>query len=599
VLRAPLIALAALAVLACASSEHRPPPGVGPHPGLREAPAAASAEIERRRQLLGLVEFLSELFSTRYAPITWKYIRHRFDLRVELASLSTYAEAGASDADFRRALYRFFRAPRDIHTSVWFEAPRAVWLGLHVRRTEDGYRVAWIDRTVLPRDRVPIDVGDEVVTFDGAEIDSAVRRTVTETEWRSTPDFEQAFGEWFLVFRTETEWGTVPEAGTEVELSLRRGEETIVARIPWRDVDSEQGVPPGERCPFWGGTAESYVPELGTVIERVDDTEQLSAHVFAANGRRYGYVRIPSYAQPRLAQGAAIAELDRAVDLFHSRRVAGVVIDQTGNGGGNYVFGLALLSRLSPVPLRAPFQRYRITPFRQVAGWEAPERVEAILSSLAAVEDDAGAVRLAASGELDAFTYLPATLETVTDLRDFFLFLAEPPLSEPERIAQSFQLVREHRLDPARGRPYTGPLLFLVDELNLSAAEFVAAAFADAGRATLFGVTTAGAGGDQRTITPDRVCGEAPDELTRRCAPRGVAAAMRRLGIAGMAYTVTIGIRYTPEGALIGDIENAGVRPHVPYRITADDLQLDYAPMRQAILAALRNARPARRSAGP
>ena len=82
----------------------------------------------------------------------------------------------------------------------------------------------------------------------------------------------------------------------------------------------------------------------------------------------------------------------------------------------------------------------------------------------------------------------------------------------------------------------------LVDELDFSAAEYAPAKYAaaimkDNKRAILFGICTAGGGGDQR---------------------------LRKINdplLSGYSYTITVGERVNKEGRLLGPIENVGVSP--------------------------------------
>ena len=112
---------------------------------------------------------------------------------------------------------------------------------------------------------------------------------------------------------------------------------------------------------------------------------------------------------------------------------------------------------------------------------------------------------------------------------------------------------------PAK-QPYTKKIVVLNNELTFSAGEFLAAILQDSKRATIFGHTTAGAGGCARRI-------HSPDS--------------ERMG---MSLTLTWTIAYRTNGL---PIENVGIVPDVPYTHTVEDLRSGYAGYRQALLTTL------------
>jgi C-terminal processing protease CtpA/Prc len=532
--------------------------------------------------LFGLVE---EIFRERYAPAEYKAATLGWQREHVLAELRgrLLAEPPPSNEQIRRALYDTFRSPQDIHTGVDFEARGGVWLGLHLRRAGGGFHLAWIDRTQLPVDRFPFELGDEVIRFDGRPVSHAIAETTARTKWRSTPDFEASFAEWFLTFRGRVEWGEVPVAGTPVELQIVRDGAPRSVRLPWLDLDQH---PPSARSPFWGKTRQSYLPQLGPEKWRSDPAGEVPAYVFEAPGGPFGYLRIYSYALPPDRQLAAIEQMDRIADAFLAHDVRAVVVDQLGNGGGNFLFGFALLARFIERPMVPPLQQYRLLEGGHVVGIGPARAIGALVDTLGGVQTDAGAAAFLAGHPLfvKGLSFAPRTVDTIRTTEDYFrFFLGKPPgLTELH-----FQIVRQVS---GRGPTFSGPLLLLIDELNLSAAEYVAATLVDNRRAVAFGAPTSGAGGDQRWIGPDRLCPPGhrlADELYAECMPQEIGPIVQALGVSGLAYTITLGRRVFADGSLGEVIENRGVAPQVEYRITADDLRSGFEPMRARIVQAL------------
>lgn len=521
--------------------------------GCASTPAAPKAEPGQKV----LVDFAAKLLRQIYAPRAFKAANRNWKLDAEL-------ERTEKAASFERGLHLLFRSPADIHTSIEFEKSEAVWLGFAMRRTTTGHRVVWVDpiAKALP-------IGAEVIAFDGTPIEQVVEQTAKETGWDSTPKFRERFADWFAVLRVQREWAEIPKPGTPLRVTIETAEGGRDVTLEWQTVPS--GAVTG--CPHWGKSKASYLTDLGKVTWR-SESKEVPAYVFEAGGKRYGYLRIASYGSP-----AIMADFDRTIDAFLEKKIDGLVLDQLGNGGGNYVFALTMLSRLAADPLVAPTQKFQADETGALAAFPSPDVIRPL------AQDPSPLLQ----GPL---AYLPRDANTTEELKRFFAFVADKhtPL---ELTAPHYQVVREYRYDESRGPRYLGPLVLLIDELNFSAAEYTAAAFADHAkgpRATLFGATTSGAGGDQRWYRADRVCGEAKPDGLSPCVPPDAAAAMKQHGVAGIAMTVTLGYRLEPDRSLGAEIENAGVAPHRTYELTSADVLNDYAAMKAAIVETLRSS---------
>lgn len=551
--------------------------------------------------MLLLMDYVEGLLAANYAPAQFKEARFKWRIGDAVGGVRAQIRSrpDMSDGEFASLVRRLFRSPRDIHTSANFSGATAVWLGLHLRRTAEGMVIAWIDRAALPRGVFPFDVGDLVEVFDGLDPDEVLVRTAAVTGWRSTPAFERRFGEWFLTYRASSEWDRIPAPGDLVELVVRRAGEADPQRVTLSWIDDET-TPPTARCPHWGKTTAGYLPELGAVQWRGAGAH-FPAYVFEDGGERFGYIRVPSYKYADGSRLAALAEFDDAVDHFAEMGVRALVFDQTGNGGGNFIFGFALLSRLIDRPLHPPLQHFVVTAGQEIVGFGAQEGLRKMAAPLATIQSEAAAAELLRAHPVFAgpLNFLPKTLATVRTFEAFVTSLAGQPAPSEGSALTALHYQFQPSIEPistAAGRRYTGPIVLLIDALNISAAEYVAATLADNQRATLVGVTTAGGGGDQRDVSADRVCQPASSGAGRvdpfaPCLPADIAQIMRSFNIAALSYTITLGKRVRADGSEIGPIENTGVAPHVPLDITRADLAGDFAPYRARVLEILRAAR--------
>ena len=506
-----------------------------------------------------LADHLERVFAERYAPAALKERTLGWRLPEQMQFLRKHLAASRSGAETRVAFRRFFRSLRDLHTSIAPADTRTVWLGVQLASTNRGVRVAWVE----PSLHLPLQVGDEVTALDGLPIGRARAGIAEGCGYRSTPDSERAFADWFLTLRSSGDLDRVPQAGTSTRLKVR-GHGTIA--LPWLEFNGDTA------CPFWPKAKRSVLPEPPSVEWRAPESATWQAYAFTSAGRHYGFIRLHTYDLPPDRQRQALVDFDAAIDAFHSAE--GLIIDQRGNAGGNFLLADAMLSRLGPL---VPTPQRFLVRGAEVVGFGDKEELGTLSATLAAPRSDEGARAAMDAIPLfaNAFSFGPRDLATALSSADFFGFFAgqSDGLTTPHA-----ELIDHFR---ARGPLFTGRVVMLIDGLALSAGDFAPATLQDAGRATLFGTTTAGAGGDQRHVGLNDECGTRPSLLSV-CAPRSVLDGLRRLGFSGYSYTVTLGVR--PGGRVI---ENRGVTPDVRYDLTLADLQSGFAPMRAKLLETL------------
>jgi hypothetical protein len=544
-----------------------------------------------RPRMHSLLNYIERIFAERYAPASYKRKRFGWHLGAELGRIRQWLRRAprTSKAAFRVRLRHFFRSMRDLHTGVHFSGKKAVWLGLHLRRTDKGYVIAWVDRRALPRGRFPFGPGDRVLTLGRRPVLTVVKDIARRAGIACTSRCKQAFAEWFTTYRSRSDLNRIPRAGSPLELGLLPRGAKQPKRVNLRWLDDER-VPPSSRCPFWGKTREGFLPPLGPLRWDGRQDGVYPAYVFTVGGRTYGYLRFHTYALESKLQNRAIAELGATLAHFRRHKIEALVVDQLGNGGGNFLFAFSLLARLIDTPLYAPRQHYMITKnSKRVVGLGSVSLLADLGRRFAGATTAAKVRALLANDPLLASeTYLPPTLSTARSLGRFGAALTryarKPGLTPPH-----FQLLERVYPYGPRQQRYTGPMLLLVDEMNISAAEYTAMTLADNRRALVLGTTTAGAGGDQRRVMASRRCtgpSTSPHGIMP-CVPPTIAEAMRALGVVSFSYTTTLGVRVGNDGKPRGVLENSGLRPDHQLPITAADLAGSFGPFRARLQTAL------------
>jgi hypothetical protein len=243
----------------------------------------------------------------------------------------------------------------------------------------------------------------------------------------------------------------------------------IMTTVPW-SVD-EVGAPRkfvngiGSRLPlFAAGLPANFVQRLGRV-----PTDFHYSGTYVSNGLTIGYLRVPSFS-PNLA--LAFNELRSEIDYFQ-RTTDGLVIDVMRNpGGGCYMMDLA--AALIPYPFYFFGEQIRATQDR--------------LNSLQAQLDIARALRME--------DWVISTYQIYVDDMKRALNSNRGLTSAIGACRQFQEIGAPHMYDnePAPNA-YSKPLIILIDEFSISAADIFPSMMQDNGRGVLVGMRSSGGGG--------------------------------------------------------------------------------------------------------
>jgi C-terminal processing protease CtpA/Prc len=232
----------------------------------------------------------------------------------------------------------------------------------------------------------------------------------------------------------------------------------------------------------------------------------------------------------------------RIMEKFESETDS-LVIDQVNNPGGNMFYMYALLSHLTDKPLALPDQRI-------IIGEEDAMQASQLLQADPFIQTDMDAMR-ALGPSLGGY---PVTLKVWKQFAGYFRFIMGQ-LREGKRLTDLVAMMGVKEVEPHATQRYTKPIVVLVNELDFSSADFFPAILQDNGRAKLFGVRTAGAGGAVKPV-------QFPNQF----------------GIGMISYTWTLAMRASGK-----PIENLGVTPEHHYALTERDFREGYAGYREAL----------------
>jgi hypothetical protein len=553
---------------------------------------AFTDQADSKAGMHGDLDVIKNIFKTQYAPIEWKgsYAGWNLDEQIQYAKDQVTANPEITIKDYQTILKNFFNSVLDYHVKVSFYSTECAELPFTMKSAGDRYFISAIDRSRIPKSASKIQVGDEILSFDGIWIAQAVHDFQMEEFSGREIGAEKVLAEIFFTLRIGAHGFFVPSGNGSLTVKHTTGGKIASYTLPWEyEPELIQNIVPKRAVanfaaslvfhspketalplnthkifkkrmitPYYDtlveashrmgdtgiGARQSFLPSLGKKTWQTAAQSPFNAYIFETQDKhRYGYIRIPHYD----GSEEDAAQFKSIIKKFKAETEA-LVIDQLHNPGGSVFYMYALASMLTDKPLKVPTHRLSITQKEVVDALE-------LIPLLGSISSDE-----------DAEEVLGETLEGLfvdhklaRKFRKYFEFTVAE-WNAGRTFTSPVPLFCLDEIAPAHEVRYTKPILVLINELDFSCGDFFPAILQDNQRATLFGARTAGAGGCVLMT-------EYPNLF----------------GISRLSYTGSIAERIDNN-----PIENLGVTPDIKYELTEEDLRGGYAPYISAVLKALK-----------
>lgn len=553
-----------------------------------------------KQQMLRDLDFIHYIFMTNYAPTMWKNHHFGWDLdkQIQEAKGKVRNKNKLSVSDYHVIVNEFFRSTRDYHVGVQFYSTEHSSLPFTVKSAEGRYYLTYIDRSLLPQNFFPAEVGDELVLFDGKPTDMVVKQIKKEALFNDgtiTGDgndrTDQAKAEERLTFRFHGD-NTIPKGSINVAIKKKNADILTHYTLSWQHTpekipentfanfnkgfvtpkaaaltkvaplqDSIAKHSKIRMAPaFWNpersrsqsseanlhtsGARKSFIPRLGPVLWEIGSSNPFDAYLFESpEGKKVGYVRIANYDGDD-HEVKYFAEIIRYLEANSDA----LVIDQVNNPGGSVYYLYALASMLTEKPLELPKHRMAITQSDIL-------NATTLIPYLENIKYDFHAKMV-----LDAdWCGYPITAEIAKSLLEHSHFIINE-WNSGKAVTKPYHIAGIKTIQPSSETQYTKPILLLTNEMDFSGGDFFPAILQDNHRVTILGSNTAGAGGCVQGLSYPNI-----------------------LGVSGFQYTSTLAERSNNN-----PIENLGVQPDIEYHLSAYDFQNNYSEYVNIILSTLK-----------
>jgi Peptidase family S41/PDZ domain len=488
---------------------------------------------------------LAALYARNYGPYEEKLILIGFDL-YNIQPWLDQVQASTSDLQFYDICTRYVASLQDSHDEFTTNSDYDAFLPITADVYDGKVLIDFIDRSVLSGRLFPFQVGDELVSVDGTVLADWIKQlqpyavngsaNAVSRNRLAVATVLERFQGWYALAPT-----TVPTSKKSTIVVNRQTGQQSTYEIPWQidgtailgegpipsfptgaarpgpqlHVDLRRGSRPSRPQPnpwgVWTGPRPAIQPDptpayMGTIQKLTIDhplasartegglfpfgnlvpvfdpppgfqlrlgfgsTDQFLSGTYPAQGKTIGYIRIPTMEPP--SEDQALQQFLGEIAFFQSN-TDGLVVDIMANGGGDGCYSQTLVSLLNPQPFRGLNEEVRATE-----SW-----ISAFSETVTAAQAEGAP-------------------QWVVNLYTSYLSAVTQAFSENRGLTGSLPLCSYTDVQPpatdtdGNNLAYTKPMLVLVDNYTLSAAEIFGMFLQDSHRATLFGTQTDGGGGN-------------------------------------------------------------------------------------------------------
>jgi hypothetical protein len=452
---------------------------------------------------------LAGIYAKGYAPYEWKRDVFHFDLFQVQPWLDQVA-AAKDDLDFYDVCVRYVASLKSGgHDRFLIPSDFVARLNFTVDIYDGKTLIDSINRSLLPADRFPFQIGDELVSVDGKTSEQLLTE-LAPYDVVSSPGAQRRSSAGTITTRSQQRIPRVIDLGDSATVVIRRASGDLETyTIPW----TKSGIPltrvgpvPAPRLaavdPSDPDLPDPPEPEYMAVLRSLQNAQAYGADTvlgsgairpiftlppdwtqrlgtasgdeffsgtFLVDGYTIGFIRIPSFTPGN--QSRAVRQFEAEIAYFQAN-TDGLVVDDMRNPGGSVGYLNLLVQRLMPYPFRTLGYEVRAT-----SGW-----VQSFSGSL---------WRAKAAGASQSI------IDTLQNLLNAVLDANAQNRGRTGPLPVDGPTIERQPAKDANGNTigYTKPLIVLVDEFSASGGDLFPATIQDNARGPIFGMRTMGLGG--------------------------------------------------------------------------------------------------------
>ncbi|MBM3727855.1 MAG: cytidylate kinase-like family protein [Acidobacteria bacterium] len=175
---------------------------------------------------------MAAAYAKQYAPANWKIQTLGFNL-FDLGPWLNRVRAAKDDLEFYEISAEYVARLEDTHSSFITPSHFTAWLGFSVDLYDNRVLIEQVNRSRLPMERYPFEIGDELVSVDGHTAEQWIAE-FSRFLRMGNPRATRRYAADSITYRVQSEIPRAAELPESAAVIIRgRGGETALYTIPW------------------------------------------------------------------------------------------------------------------------------------------------------------------------------------------------------------------------------------------------------------------------------------------------------------------------------------------------------------------------------
>lgn len=193
--------------------------------------ALETSESIHTKRMLSDLDFVKKTFEESYAPAEWKRELFAWDLQGKFESAVNEVKGNKKNdiKKFQKSLLKFCKSTRDYHVSISFTSTEYASLPFDIRYRNGKYILVSVDEEA----KLPLEIGDEILTIDGIPVETVVDEFQQELGEENKTATDRTTALQFLTRRLGRRGHQVPQGSITIEVKKRNSGKVGTCKAIW------------------------------------------------------------------------------------------------------------------------------------------------------------------------------------------------------------------------------------------------------------------------------------------------------------------------------------------------------------------------------
>lgn len=219
----------------------------------------AGYNANEKSRMIADLDIIKNEIQITYAPADWKkkYLNWDLDREIKRARDKILSANKLTARQYQQIIRDFFNSVQDMHVGVDFYSTEFAVLPFLVQGVNNRYFVVWVDEKEKEDYGLPLQIGDEILSFDDKPVAEIIRQIQSSAFGSCDSESYRRLSELQLTLREGNALQNVPQGIVEIAYKKNNGENSDSFLAEWQyvpeEIDNDFLLPSFfNNLPHWG-----------------------------------------------------------------------------------------------------------------------------------------------------------------------------------------------------------------------------------------------------------------------------------------------------------------------------------------------------------